>query len=304
MNKKIISLVVIAIGCMFVLSFIPQSEAKLWDFLVDVEFLKNPISHGKNPIVMGTVVDHAYRPASNVDVKVTFAGESYLLKTDRLGEFGKQLDASDLKPRAYSVHIFASTTDGKKGMARATLEIEGHTEKAAKFERQLHSLELANDLSKLRNNPNDPISVILYQRYLELQESIAKAENEEKLLDIPQQKIREARQLSLDKLKESLDEHPLVTRQFDDSSKLGKFLTNLDDEKRILFELQLNSTKIRFSEAQIIMKEVLMNGGTQDEARQAYHDYLSITQSEMNLLIKNLEKTKISSQPVTNSTEN
>ena len=123
-------------------------------------------------------------------------------------------------------------------------------------------------------------------------------------MDVPQQKIQEARQLTLDKLNKSLDEQPLITRQFDDSSKLGKFLTSLDDEKRTLFELQLNSTMIRFTEAQIIMKQVLMNGGTQDEARQAYHDYLSITQSEMNLLIKSLEKTKISSQPVTNSTEN
>ena len=36
---------------------------------------------------------------------------------------------------------------------------------------------------------------------------------------------------------------------FDDSTKLGKFLQNLDDDKRTLFELQLNSTKLRFIEA-------------------------------------------------------
>ena len=76
-----------------------------------------------------------------------------------------------------------------------------------------------------------------------------KAKYEEKLLDLPQQKIRDARQMTYEKLMQSLEDRPLITRDFDDSTKLGKFLQNLDDEKRTLFELQLNSTKLRFVEA-------------------------------------------------------
>ena len=94
------------------------------------------------------------------------SSDVYLIKTDGNGEFGKQLNASELKPRTYSIHILATTDDGKKGMTRTTFEIEGHTEKAAKYERQLESMEMANDLSKLRQNSNDPISVILYNHYL------------------------------------------------------------------------------------------------------------------------------------------
>ena len=89
-------------------------------------------------------------------------------------------------------------------------------------------MEQANDLSKLRLNSNDPISVILYQHYLKLQENVAQAKYEEKLLDLPQQKIRDARQMIHEKLMQSLDERPLITRAFDDSTKLGKFLQNLD----------------------------------------------------------------------------
>ena len=165
-------------------------------------------------------------------------------------------------------------------------------------------MEQANDLSKLRLNSNDPISVILYQHYLKLQENAAQAKYEEKLLDLPQQKIRDARQMTQEKLIQSLDERPLVTRAFDDSTKLGKFLQNLDDDKRTLFELQLNSTKLRFIEAQNIMQDILKNGGTASDARVAYLDYLSITQEEMNSFTQNIEKTEISSKPITNSTEN
>jgi hypothetical protein len=165
-------------------------------------------------------------------------------------------------------------------------------------------MELVNDLSKLRQNSNDPISVILYQHYLKLQENAAQAKYEEKLLDIPQQKIRDARQTTYESLMKSLDERPLVTRDFDDSTKLGKFLQNLDDDKRTLFELQLNSTKIRFIEAQNIMQDILKNGGNTVDARAAYFDHLSITQKEMNSFTLNIEKTVIPSKPSTNSTEN
>ena len=114
MNKIPIILTSLTIVCIIASSSIPDSEAKLWDFVVDAEFLKNIIAEGKNPIIIGTVVDHAYHPVSNVDVKLTFAGESYMLKTDRNGEFGKQLNASELKPRTYSINILATTDDGKK----------------------------------------------------------------------------------------------------------------------------------------------------------------------------------------------
>ena len=304
MNKIPIILTTLALVCIFASSTIPDSEAKLWDFIVDVEFLKSPINEGKNPILIGTVVDHAYRPLSNIDVKLTVAGESHMLKTDGNGEFGKQIDVTELEPRTYSILVFATDDDGKKGMTRTTLEVSGHTEKSAKYDRQLESMELANDLSKLRPNSNDPISVILYQHYLKLQENAAKAKYEEKLLDLPQQKIRDARQMTYEKLMQSLEDRPLVTRDFDDSTKLGKFLQNLDDEKRTLFELQLNSTKLRFVEAQNIMQEILKNGGTTSDARAAYLDYLSITQEEMNSFTQNIEKTEISSKPSTNSTQN
>ena len=304
MNNLTIIFSILAIGLTFLFSSIPDSEAKLWDYVVDVKFLENPISQGKNPIVIGTVVDHAYRPVSHADVKVTFAGESYMLKTDSTGEFGKQLDAKQLKPRTYSVQIFVTTDDGKKSMARATLQIDGHTEKSAKYERQIESMEMANDPSKLRKNSNDPISEILFQHYLDLQEKSTHAQYEEKLLDIPQQKIREIRQNVNEKLMETLNERPLPTQQFDYSYKHSLFLKNLSDEKKYQFELQMNSTKIRLIEAKNIMYEMIENGTSYEKARLAYLENLSISQEELNLFTKNLEKSELSMKPSTNSTEN
>ena len=52
------------------------------------------------------------------------------------------------------------------------------------------------------------------------------------------------------------------------------------------------------------MQDLLANGTSQEKARQAYLDYLSITQEQMNSVTENIEKTEISSKPTTNSTKN
>ncbi len=41
------------------------SESVLWDLLIDVSLEKNPIQVFENPIVNGTIVDHAGKPVSS-----------------------------------------------------------------------------------------------------------------------------------------------------------------------------------------------------------------------------------------------
>ena len=49
------------------------------------------------------------------------------------------------------------------------------------------------------------------------------------------------------------------------------------------------------------MQEILVQGGSSEDARSAYLEYMSFSQEEMNAFTKNLEN---SSKPSTNSTEN
>ena len=149
-----------------------------------------------------------------------------------------------------------------------------------------------------------PISVILYDHYLKLQEKLTNAKHEEELLDLPQKKIREIRENVHNKLIQTLNERPLSTTQFDNSKKYSIFLETLSDEKRYQFELQMNSTKIRFTEAQNMMQDMIKNGTSYETARMAYLEHLSITQEELNLFTLNLEKPENSLKPSTNSTEN
>jgi len=304
MNNSVIILSTIAVGCIFALSSISESEAKLWDFVVEMEIQKHSTDENKNKIIIGTVFDHAYRPISNIDVKVTFAGESHILKTDKFGEFRKQLDLHHLEPRTYSVHVHATANDGKQGMARTTFHIDGHNEKSERFERQLESMEMANDPSKLRKNSNDPISVILYQHYLQLQEKVAQAKYEEQLLNESKNEIKVIKQLSFEKLMEALENRPLVFTQIGDSPSMLSFLGSLDPERKEIFNLQLNTTKLRVMHAQIAMQNVLDNGGSLEDARQAYFDHAAITHEELNFLTILPENKAKSVTSSTNSTKN
>ena len=51
MNKIPIILATLAIASIFVSSSLPSSEAKLWDFVVDIEFLESPIITNDAPTV-------------------------------------------------------------------------------------------------------------------------------------------------------------------------------------------------------------------------------------------------------------
>ena len=46
-------------------SFIPTSEAELWDLLIDLNVQK-AIYPGETVLVTGKVVDHAYKPRRNL----------------------------------------------------------------------------------------------------------------------------------------------------------------------------------------------------------------------------------------------
>ncbi len=55
------------------------SESVLWDLLIDVSLKKNPIQLDENPVVNGTVVDHAGKPVSSAEVKISLENEKFVI---------------------------------------------------------------------------------------------------------------------------------------------------------------------------------------------------------------------------------
>jgi hypothetical protein len=62
-----------------------------------------------------------------------------------------------------------------------------------------------------------------------------------------------------------------------DGIQYNDYINNLNPKIKELVISQLNFTKNNFAEAQKIRDEILANGGTYEEARQAYLDKISIS---------------------------
>jgi len=74
--------------------------------------------------------------------------------------------------------------------------------------------------------------------------------------------------------------------------RLDVFLDKFDfnDPLKILFSTQLNYTLQKFDEARNAMLTVIENGGTWEEARQAYLEAASTSRAELEILSENLDE--------------
>ena len=55
---------------MMMFSFIPASDAVLWELIIDLNMEKGVIYSGETVVVTGKVVDHAYDPIRGAEVLV------------------------------------------------------------------------------------------------------------------------------------------------------------------------------------------------------------------------------------------
>ena len=86
-----------------------------------------------------------------------------------------------------------------------------------------------------------------------------------------------------------------LERMFDDNkdftsvAAFNNFLKKVSDENtKHVFQGLFDYQQEKISSAKIVMSDVLRNGGSLQEARNAYHDALQIPRSDMIKLVKNL----------------
>lgn len=292
MNRILASLLIVSATTILICSSLPNSEsAELWDLIILLEFEKNPIIQGENPILHATIVDHAYKPLANVNARISVAGDSYNVLTDKDGKFMIIFDGINFKPQTYVVNVYAEYEE-KIGMIRDSFSVKGHIPKTTQFENQLELMELAHSTGEIKDDQNDPIAMKLHNHYLAIQKELSQARQDEQKSEESQRKIEELRKLAFQSLLEELKVENPGSQTHEDSWKHERFIANLDDSVKDTITTQLNSTITRFTNAQNVMEEILKSGGSWIDARQAYLDTISITRDQMIAL----------TAPVSNST--
>jgi len=271
---------------LFLFSSFQISESVLWDLLIDVSLEKNPIQLDENPIVNGTIVDHAGKPVSSAEVKISLENESVIIFSNETGEFRYEFENVSV-PGYYIVNVVASTNDTRMGLAQTYFQVKGPISISSQ---SAYDLDWMNSTYYEKINQNqlqkDPIAFTLYNYYQDLQIKFQEEEEKQKQIDEYQQYLQEQRRIA-NELQEKIIEKENPGAGTFSGWKYDKFIDNLDLDVKEIFVNQLNYTINVFEEAQLAMEEVLENGGTMEEARQAYYEKAAVPRKLMESLTSN-----------------
>ncbi|MDX1596652.1 MAG: carboxypeptidase-like regulatory domain-containing protein [Nitrosopumilaceae archaeon] len=269
------------------LPMVIDSEAVLWDLIISVNVENNGLFQGQSPIISGVVNDHAGKPVADVKIHVRAGQDSVFVTTDHSGQFKIVLDDFNQIPGNYIVNVKGVSPDGKTGIASVEFQVKGGLEPYSASEQKLSTpeakkyLNMDPEFAKL-----NPIDFKLYNHYQAIYQEYLNEKKIAENLTEEQLFVQEQKRLAKEALQHALEEKKPGAGTYS-GYKYEMFVENLDPSIRGIIENQLNYTKNAFSDAQLAMNEILENGGTYQQAREAYLEKLTITKEFMNSLTTN-----------------
>ena len=101
--------------------------------------------------------------------------------------------------------------------------------------------------------------------------------------------VDEQRTIAMNILDRELEQMFEDNKDYTSVAAFNNFLKKIsDDNTKYIFQGLFDYQQEKISSAKIVMNDVLRNGGSLQEARNAYHDALQIPRSDMIKLVKNL----------------
>lgn len=273
---------IVTVAVLIIISASSAANAELWDLIILTDMENSVILPGQSPVIAGMVVDHASKPIKLVQVHIRAGQESIFTVTDEQGQFRTVLNDFNRIPGTYIVSIVGKTPDGKTGIAETEFQVKGDLKITSILEEKLSTPEAKKYLEANEEDfAKNPIGFTLfnyyqklYQKYLEdvkISEQLA-----EEQVFIEQQKsiAKELRQQAIEEFN--------PTYGIFSGYKYDDYIASLNPEIRDVIINQLNFTKNLFEEAQTIREGILLDGGSEEEARQAYLEKIAITKEILN----------------------
>jgi len=256
-------------------SFIPNSQAELWEFIVELDMEKGVVNSGDTVVVTGRVVDHAYEPTRGVEVLIRTGADTTKAFTDTDGTFRGEFVDFQRVPGTYIVNVVASWY-GMTGLSSTEFQVKGDASPVSILQQQLSTDQARKYLSSNESDfEKNPIGQTLFKYYHGLLDQLiaekkeANKPNEEQILLEQQRRIAEnLRNQAIEEYKPGYGTYG--------GYKYENYIAGLNPEIRDVVVNQLSFTQNNFLDAQKIRAEIIENGGTYEEARQAYLDRLTI----------------------------
>ena len=256
-------------------SFIPTSEAELWELLIDLNVEKGIIYPGETVVVTGKIVDHAYDPIRGAEVFIRTGSDSTKAFTDLEGVFRAEFKDFQRIPGLYHVNVIASL-NGMTGLTSTQFQVRGEVSLFSALQEKLSTDEAIKYLSANESDfEKNPIGQTLFKYYHGLLDELIleKKESRESLAD--QIYLEQQRMIAKNLRNQAIKEFNPGAGTYT-GYQYDNYINSLNPEIRDLVVSQLDFTKNTFEEAQKLRDEILANGGTYKEARKAYLDMISL----------------------------
>ena len=265
---------------LMIFSFIPASQAVLWELVIDLNVEKGVINSGETVVITGTIVDHAYKPIRGAEVLIRAGSDTTKAFTDIDGTFKGEFKDFQRIPGKYIVNVIASWY-GMTGLKSTDFQVKGNVSQFSILQEKLSTDEAIKYLSANESDfEKNPIGQTLFNYYHGLLEELV-LEKKENLEPLEHQIfIEEQRKIAEELRNQKIEEFDPGAGTYG-GYKYDDYINGINPEIRDLVISQLEFTKNKFEEAQKIRDEILANGGTHEEARQAYLDMLSIPKEKL-----------------------
>ena len=257
-------------------SFIPTSEAELWELIIDVNVQKEVISPGETVVITGKIVDHAYKPIRGAEVFIRTGTDTTKAFTNPEGVFRGEFKDFQRIPGTYSVNVIASWY-GMIGLTSTQFQVKGDVSPVSALQEKLSTDEAIKYLSSHESDfEKNPIGQILFKYYHGLLDELIQEKKESSESTAEQIYLEQQRMIAENLRNQAIKEFNPGAGTYE-GYQYDDYISRLNPEIRDLVVSQLNFTKNTFEEAQKIRDEILANGGTYEEARQVFLDMISIS---------------------------
>lgn len=280
-------------------SAMPNSEAELWELIIVLNIPKSAINSGEVMKVTGRVVDHAYNPIENAEVLIRIGSDITKTITDQDGMFNGLLADFERIPGTYTINTIASL-EGMTGLASIQFQVKGEISPTSILEEKLSSEYAKKYLNSQESDyEKDPIGQTLFKYYYELQKELELEQEKAKISLAEQMELEQKREISEELKSQDVEEYNSGAGTYE-GYQYEVYIAGLSKEIKELVTDQLEFTKNLFEEGQKIKNEILANGGTYEEARQAYLDTISISKETL----EEFNENKVDEQIEENSEKN
>ena len=288
-------------------SAIQTSEAVLWELLIDLNVEKEAIVSGETLVVTGKVVDHAYKPIRGAEVLIRTGSETTKAFTDPWGVFRGEFENFERVPGTYTINVVA-TWYGMTGLETTQVQVKGDASPVSLLQQKLDTEEARKYLSSNESDfEKDPIGQTLFKYYHGLLQELILENKEAAKPNLDELYVEEQRDIAEELTEQAIEEYKPSNGVFE-GLNYDDYVNSLNPEIRDIVVSQLNFTKNLFEEAQLVKAQIIADGGTYEEAQQAYLEMLSIPKEKLEEFndqkLKELENTELSEENVEESEEN